>query len=257
MRACIGWAETGRPAWAAGGGQWTRHEPAWQAEGVAGQQQAPWGLSRQRVANRWQPGGATRKRRASGASTFPHPAARTPHRHVRSCRCSRGTTHLPVNTHSPAVGPQSAARLRPPQLPAHRSSFPAFPPQNTSSPAYRWVPRLRAVLPWLRPASRTMSLAYRTSLIQQALNVAWARHDAVAGEQQGAGQLNEPPGRGGPGWQARARLGSVRCPSCLLPACLASRPQSGRPAFALACTASPAAGAYPPPHVAPLRLQTT
>ncbi|KAL4437067.1 hypothetical protein ABPG75_004206 [Micractinium tetrahymenae] len=71
---------------------------------------------------------------------------------------------------------------------------------NTSSPAYKWVPRLRAALPWLRPNSRTMSLAYRTSLIQQALNVAWARHDAVADyltvclrwlEQRGEADLSE------------------------------------------------------------------
>ncbi|KAL4424442.1 hypothetical protein ABPG77_006380 [Micractinium sp. CCAP 211/92] len=71
---------------------------------------------------------------------------------------------------------------------------------NTSSPAYRWVPRLRAALPWLRPKSRTMSLIYRTSLIQQALNVAWARHDAVADyltvclhwlEKQGEAKLSE------------------------------------------------------------------
>ena len=66
--------------------------------------------------------------------------------------------------------------------------------QNTSAPNYRWVPRLQRELPWLRPRSRTLSLAYRTSLVIQALNVAYARHDAVAGGQR---QLGVQEGGGG------------------------------------------------------------
>lgn len=97
----------------------------------------------------------------------------------RPCPAPPPPQHAAVRLVGMAASGESsqAAPDRPPAPPPPHP----HPPQNTSSPAYRWVPRLRAALPWLRPKSRTMSLVYRTSLIQQALNVAWARHDAVAG----------------------------------------------------------------------------
>jgi hypothetical protein len=55
--------------------------------------------------------------------------------------------------------------------------------QNTTSPAYDWDVKLKAALPWLADDSPTLSLVYRRCGIQQALNVAYARHDAVAGAQ--------------------------------------------------------------------------
>jgi hypothetical protein len=56
-------------------------------------------------------------------------------------------------------------------------------PQNPRSPgAFGWTQRLQQRLPWLSPTSKTVSLVLRFSPIQQALNVAYARHDAVSGE---------------------------------------------------------------------------
>lgn len=54
--------------------------------------------------------------------------------------------------------------------------------QNTSSPATDWDLKLKYLLPWLADNSPTLSLVYRNCSIQQALNVAYSRHDAISGE---------------------------------------------------------------------------
>lgn len=53
-------------------------------------------------------------------------------------------------------------------------------PDDTSSPAHDWPTKLSARLPWIREDSRTVSLVYRMSGVQQSLNVAYAHHDAVS-----------------------------------------------------------------------------
>ncbi|KAL4853672.1 hypothetical protein ACK3TF_005391 [Chlorella vulgaris] len=52
--------------------------------------------------------------------------------------------------------------------------------QNTSSPATDWDLKLKYLLPWLADNSPTLSLVYRNCSIQQALNVAYSRHDAIS-----------------------------------------------------------------------------
>ena len=55
-------------------------------------------------------------------------------------------------------------------------------PQSKEGLNHEWHKELKRLLPWLSSDSKTLSLVYRDSLLHQALNVAYARHDAVSGK---------------------------------------------------------------------------
>ena len=52
--------------------------------------------------------------------------------------------------------------------------------QDPGTLSYQWTKRLKKLIPWLSAESKTLSLVFRASPIQQALDVAYARHDAVS-----------------------------------------------------------------------------
>ena len=77
--------------------------------------------------------------------------------HARSCCCLCGDT-----------------------VPAGLPSRLASPLQDPQTLSYQWTKKLKRLVPWLSTKSRTLSLTFRASLLQQSLNVAYARHDAVS-----------------------------------------------------------------------------
>lgn len=77
--------------------------------------------------------------------------------------------------HAPAV----SAWRRCARWPPHLARL-AAPLQDPKTPSFQWTEKLKRLMPWLSTESKTLSLQFRVSLIQQALNVAYARHDAVS-----------------------------------------------------------------------------
>jgi hypothetical protein len=52
--------------------------------------------------------------------------------------------------------------------------------QDPQTLSYQWTKKLKQLVPWLSTESKTLSLRFRTSGLQQSINVAYARHDAVS-----------------------------------------------------------------------------
>ena len=70
-----------------------------------------------------------------------------------------------------------------PPCPLASSPSPAWLPPCAQDPktlSYQWTKKLKRLMPWLSTESKTLSLQFRTSLIQMSLSVAFARHDAVS-----------------------------------------------------------------------------
>lgn len=82
-----------------------------------------------------------------------------------------------------ALRAAASLQARSPRSPARPANLLWCPPpthlpnrlQTEGLPSYRWEARLRAALPWLAHDSHALNLNFRTSLIHQALFVAYGR----------------------------------------------------------------------------------